>query len=64
MRDDRTANLLYLIAELQERYGPYPLGRPALVTWLCAKLDVTPGQAGVDQVLDDYPGHIAELKAQ
>ena len=61
MRDNRTANLLHLVSVLQEQHGLYPLGRPALLTWLGAELDKTPGDAGVRRLLVDYPAHLATL---
>ena len=64
MRDDKTVNLLHLLDVLQEQHGPYPLGRPALVTWLSAELDKTPGDAGVRRILADYPAHLAKLDTQ
>jgi hypothetical protein len=61
MRDDRTAHMLHLVSVLQERHGPYPLGRPALLTWLSAELDNTPGDDGVRRILGDYPAHLVSL---
>ncbi|MNB80016.1 hypothetical protein D3C81_1748720 [compost metagenome] len=62
MRDHYTGNMLHLISELQERHGPYPLGRPGLVTWLSGELTKTPGDAGVLRILADYPVHLAWLQ--
>lgn len=62
MHDDKTVNLLYLITVLQTAHGPYPLGRAALLTWLSAELEKTPGDAGVQRLIADYPAHLAGLK--
>lgn len=64
MRDNQTVNILHLLDVLQAEHGPYPLGRPALVTWLTAELEKTPGDAGVARIEAEYPEHLATLKTQ
>lgn len=61
MRDDRTAKLLHLVDELQTQYGPHPTGRQALLAWLALQLDAQPADAGLGQILVDYPAHRASL---
>lgn len=62
MRDNFTGNILHLINVLQTEHGPYPLERPAFVTWLSAELDKTPGDAGVQRLITEYPAHLASLR--
>ncbi|EJM25130.1 hypothetical protein PMI22_00476 [Pseudomonas sp. GM21] len=58
----RTARVLYLIDVLQAApYGPYPAGRAVLLTWVCEQLDQHPGDAGMRQIIDDYPTHLVSL---
>ena len=64
MRDNQTVNLLHLLDVLQRDHGPYPLGRPAFVTWLTAELEKTPGDAGVRRIQADYPAHLASLLSE
>ncbi|MNF37793.1 hypothetical protein D3C76_365940 [compost metagenome] len=61
MRDNRTAHTLHLVSVLQERHGPYPLGRAALITWIGAELDTTPGDAGVRRIEAAFPAHLVSL---
>lgn len=61
MRDNKTANTLYLVSTLQERHGPHPTGRPALVQWISDELDKTPGDDGVRRLIAAYPAHRAAL---
>jgi hypothetical protein len=61
MRDNRTANILHLVDVLQRDHGPYPAGRQALITWIGAELEKTPGDAGVRRLLVDYPAHLASV---
>ena len=61
MRDNKTANTLHLVDVLQATHGPHPTGRPALVSWISAELDKTPGDAGVRRLLVVYPAHRATL---
>lgn len=62
MRDKRTGRLFFLVHLLQERHGPYPLGRPAFVTWLNDQLDQLPGDDGMAKLIDDYPAHLDALE--
>lgn len=62
MRDNRTTNTLHLVDVLQRDHGPYPLGRPALVTWISDELEKTPGDAGVRRLIEHYPAHLASLE--
>jgi hypothetical protein len=64
MRDNQTVNILHLLDVLQAEHGPYPAGRPALVTWLTAELEKTPGDAGMRRLIEQYPAHLATLKTQ
>jgi hypothetical protein len=61
MRNNYTVNILYLLDVLQSEHGAYPLGRPAFVTWLGAELDKTPGDAGVQRLIAEYPEHLKSL---
>lgn len=63
MRHNKTANTLYLLDVLQATHGPHPAGRQALVQWISAELDKTPGDDGVRRLLVDYPAHRATLGA-
>ncbi|MNF78140.1 hypothetical protein D3C84_603100 [compost metagenome] len=64
MKDDRLARTFYLLDTLQAApFGPYPLGRAVLITWIWAQLDKNPGDPGMMNVIAEFSEHLESLKA-